>query len=64
MTTDRHGLQEGEVVFTLGEATIEATAGDIVVVPAGTPHKFVSRGRPTARSASTRSPGMETEWLE
>ena len=37
-------VQEGEVTFTVGEARIEATAGQIVVVPAGLPHKFVNSG--------------------
>ena len=37
-------VQDGDVLFTVGERTIEAQAGDIVVVPAGAPHKLVSRG--------------------
>jgi quercetin dioxygenase-like cupin family protein len=36
-------VEDGDVLFTVGENTTEAGAGDIVVVPAGTPHKFVSR---------------------
>ncbi len=34
-------VQDGKARFTVGEETIEALAGGIVVVPAGTPHKFV-----------------------
>jgi mannose-6-phosphate isomerase-like protein (cupin superfamily) len=46
------------------ERTIEAGSGDIVVVPAGTPHKFVSRGT-THRQVSIHPVAqMETEWLE
>jgi mannose-6-phosphate isomerase-like protein (cupin superfamily) len=57
-------VEEGEVLFTVGERTVEATGGDIVVVPAGTPHKFVSRG-PTHRQVSIHPVArMETEWLE
>jgi quercetin dioxygenase-like cupin family protein len=57
-------VQEGDVLFTAGDRAIEARAGDIVVVPAGTPHKFVSRGR-THRQISIHPVGrMETEWLE
>jgi mannose-6-phosphate isomerase-like protein (cupin superfamily) len=57
-------VQEGDVLFTVGEETFEAEPGDIVVVPAGTPHKFVSRGE-THRQVSIHPVArMETEWLE
>ena len=57
-------VQGGELTFTVGDQLIEARAGDIVVVPAGAPHKFVVESdghrsvniHPVAR--------METEWLE
>jgi mannose-6-phosphate isomerase-like protein (cupin superfamily) len=52
------------VLFTVGDSTIEVGAGDIVVVPAGTPHKFVSRA-PTHRQVSIHPVAqIETEWLE
>ena len=58
-------VQDGEVRFTVGESTIEATAGQIVVVPAGTPHKFVNAGTTPIRQISIHPvPRMETEWLE
>src|SRR5262245_65949449 len=47
-------VQEGDVLFTLGDTEIEATAGDIIVVPAETPHKFVSRGETQIGRASCR----------
>ena len=57
-------VEEGNVLFTVGESTVEATAGDIIVVPAGTPHKFLSRGE-THRQVSIHPVArMETEWLE
>jgi mannose-6-phosphate isomerase-like protein (cupin superfamily) len=57
-------VEEGDVLFTVGERTVEATGGDIVVVPAGTAHKFVSRGS-THRQVSIHPVArMETEWLE
>jgi quercetin dioxygenase-like cupin family protein len=57
-------VQDGDVLFTVGERTIEAGPGDIVVVPAGAPHKFLSRG-PTHRQISIHPVArMETEWLE
>ena len=35
---------EGEATFTVGEETIKVGAGQIVVAPAGVPHKFVNSG--------------------
>jgi mannose-6-phosphate isomerase-like protein (cupin superfamily) len=35
-------VQAGRLRFTVGDATIEASAGQIVIVPAGVPHKFTS----------------------
>src|SRR3954452_24081221 len=37
-------VQEGQATLTVGGATIEATSGQIVIVPAGVPHKFVNSG--------------------
>jgi quercetin dioxygenase-like cupin family protein len=57
-------VEDGDVLFTVGEGTVEASAGDIVVVPAQTPHKFVSRSA-THRQVSIHPVArMETEWLE
>ncbi len=58
-------VQEGQATFTAGAATIEATAGQIVVVPASTPHKFVNSGSGRLRQISIHtSERMVTEWLE
>ena len=35
-------VEAGSATFTLGDETFELGAGQIIVVPAGTPHKFVS----------------------
>lgn len=35
---------EGEATFTVGDATIQAKAGRIVVAPANVPHKFTNSG--------------------
>jgi quercetin dioxygenase-like cupin family protein len=57
-------VEEGDVLFTIDEDTVQAGAGDVVVVPAGAPHKFVSRGS-THRQVSIHPVArMETEWLE
>ncbi|GHO64051.1 cupin [Ktedonobacter sp. SOSP1-52] len=37
-------LQEGLATFIIGETTLEVTAGNVVVVPANTPHKFTNTG--------------------
>ncbi len=37
-------VQEGDATFTVGDATVKVTGGQIVVVPAGVPHKFVNSG--------------------
>jgi quercetin dioxygenase-like cupin family protein len=58
-------VQEGELTFTVGEAAIEATGGQILVVPAGVPHKFVNSGPARARHIDIHtSRSMITEWLE
>ena len=58
-------VQGGSVSFTVGGETIEATAGDIVVVPARTPHKFISCGTGRLRQISIHPVArMVTEWLE
>ncbi len=58
-------VQDGKAYFTVGESTVEATAGEIVVVPAGTPHKFVSCGAGRLRQISIHPVArMATEWLE
>ncbi len=58
-------LHEGQATFTVSDATIEATDGQIVVVPAGVPHKFVNSGIGDLRQISIHAnERMVTEWLE
>jgi mannose-6-phosphate isomerase-like protein (cupin superfamily) len=58
-------VQEGELTFTVGDATIEATGGQILVVPAGVPHRFVNSGAGRARHIDIHTNRrMITEWLE
>jgi quercetin dioxygenase-like cupin family protein len=58
-------IQEGEVNFTVCGAVIEARAGQILVVPAGTPHKYVNSGTGRARHVDIHTSGrMVTEQLE
>ena len=48
---------EGEATFTVGGATIEASAGQIVVAPAGVPHKFVNSGSGPLRQVDIHPSG-------
>jgi mannose-6-phosphate isomerase-like protein (cupin superfamily) len=58
-------IHEGRATYTLGDATLEVTAGQIVLVPAGTPHKFVNSGDGPLLQTSVRpSAHMVAEWLE
>jgi mannose-6-phosphate isomerase-like protein (cupin superfamily) len=58
-------IQEGEVTFTVGDETIQAKDGQILVVPAGVPHKYVNSGAGRARHIDIHASGcMATEWLE
>jgi mannose-6-phosphate isomerase-like protein (cupin superfamily) len=50
-------VQEGEATFTVGDARIEATGGQIVVVPAGVPHKFVNSGTGPLRQVDIHPSG-------
>ena len=58
-------VQEGELTFTVGEDTIEVTGGQIVIAPAGAPHKFVNSGTGRVRHIDIHtSRRMITDWLE
>lgn len=56
---------EGQATFTAGEDVIEAVGGQIVVVPAGVPHKFVNSGTGPLRQVDIHPSGQFiTEWLD
>jgi quercetin dioxygenase-like cupin family protein len=58
-------VQEGRVTFTVDGETIEAGAGDIVIAPAGSAHKFVNVGPGRSRHLDIHpSERMLTDWLE
>jgi mannose-6-phosphate isomerase-like protein (cupin superfamily) len=53
-------IHEGRGRYTVGDETVEAGAGDVVVVPAGLPHGFVSLGPgPLKQTSVHRSPVFE-----
>jgi mannose-6-phosphate isomerase-like protein (cupin superfamily) len=58
-------IQDGTVTFTAGDETIEASGGQVVVVPGGVPHKFANTGEGRLRQVDIHaSDRFITEWLE
>lgn len=58
-------VQTGTLTFTVGDETIEVSADQIVIAPAGMPHKFVNSGAEIARHIDIHTNAqMITEWLE
>jgi len=58
-------VQEGTATFTAGDEVFEASGGQIVVVPAGVPHKFVNSGSGLLRQVDIHPAGrFVTEWLD
>ncbi len=58
-------VHEGTVTFTLGEATVEAHGGQLVVVPPEMPHKFINLSdRPARQTAIHANSRFVTVWLE
>lgn len=58
-------IREGRVLYTVGEDTIEAVAGQIVVAPANVPHKFENIGPGRLESIDLHMAGaFKTIWVE
>jgi mannose-6-phosphate isomerase-like protein (cupin superfamily) len=58
-------LQQGQATFTIGESTQELLGGQMVIVPANTPHKFKNSGtEPLQMITIHPSPQVITQWLE
>jgi mannose-6-phosphate isomerase-like protein (cupin superfamily) len=56
---------EGQVTFWVGHDTVEAGAGNVLVVQPGVPHKFVNSGDGRLRQIDIHaSDRFVTEWLE
>ena len=60
-------VEVGDVLFTVGEETIEAGPGDVVVVPADVPHKpsgssSAGREAPTGASGAASGAGPLRTW--
>jgi mannose-6-phosphate isomerase-like protein (cupin superfamily) len=58
-------VQEGITGFTVASVTIEAHTGQIVIVSAGVPHKFMNIGDQQLRQIDILvNPRIITYWLE
>ncbi|QBD76347.1 cupin domain-containing protein [Ktedonosporobacter rubrisoli] len=58
-------VQEGSATYTVGTETLEIQAGQIVIVPAGIPHKFRNSGTVPLKQVDLHlSKQIVTEWLE
>lgn len=58
-------VQEGKLTFTVGDSTIEANTGQIVIVPPEVPHKFTNSSSGATHHIDIHvSPQMITVWLE
>jgi mannose-6-phosphate isomerase-like protein (cupin superfamily) len=56
---------EGSLTFQSGDERLAAGPGDIVIVPPGTPHKFINDGPGRSRLVCIHAnPTFDTEWLE
>ena len=55
---------DGEATVTAGERELVARSGDVVIVPADTPHAFTSTGDGPLRQIDIHlSPSFSTTWL-
>ena len=56
-------VRDGIVSFIIGDERIEASAGQILVVPAGVPHGFTSKSDRVEMIDIHANPHFDTEWL-
>lgn len=58
-------IQEGVATFTVGSSTVEVYAGQIVIVPAEMPHKFMNLSDKRLEQIDIHiSKEFVTDWLE
>lgn len=58
-------VQEGVSTFTVGSETLEAHAGQVIIVPADTPHKFSNLGSQRLKQIDIHvNKEFITDWLE
>lgn len=55
----------GQATFTVGQEMIRADERQVIIVPAGVPHKFINSGHEVLRQIDIHaSPEFITDWLE
>ena len=58
-------VHAGRAEFEIGETRLTATAGDVLIAPAQSAHRFANTGHEQLRiTAIHTAPDMATEWLE
>jgi mannose-6-phosphate isomerase-like protein (cupin superfamily) len=58
-------IQEGTAIFTVGSEILEAHAGQIIIVSAETPHKFMNKSDRQLKQVDIHvSKEFITNWLE
>lgn len=58
-------VEEGNLTFVLGDERVNAGPGDIVIAPAGVPHKFMNDGPGGSSMICVHAnPTIAGEWLE
>jgi mannose-6-phosphate isomerase-like protein (cupin superfamily) len=58
-------IDRGQAAFQIDDDHVEASAGDIVIAPAGSAHRFTNTGETELRlTAIHTDTSMTTEWLE
>ena len=58
-------IQEGVSTFTVDSTTLEAHAGQIIIVPAGVPHKFINNSDRQLKQIDIHlNKKFITDWLE
>lgn len=58
-------IQEGRATYTIGSTTLEAESGQIAIVPAEVPHKFINSGSGRLVQVDIHlSSQFITRWLE
>ena len=58
-------IQEGVATFTVGSVTLDARAGQVIIVPADVPHKFMNLSDKQLKQIDIHvSKQFVTDWLE